>query len=79
MSHKYTPRTFAVIVSKPVARQCQVTCALSGAKWESQLSPAFPAYTLLMMCAVLCMQVMDPEPCLERRGPVGSEWVDVGR
>ena len=33
----------------------------------------------LMTCAVLCMQVMNPEPCLKRRRSVGWGWVDVGR
>ena len=39
----------------------------------------FPANNLLMACAMLCMQVMNPEPCLERRRPVRRGWVDVGR
>jgi hypothetical protein len=36
-----------------MGRQCQVTCALSGIKWESKLSTAFSAYTILMTCDVL--------------------------
>ena len=50
-----------------------------GGKWEGKLSTALSAYPSLMKYAVLCMQVIHPEPCLERRGPVGWEWVDVGR
>ena len=56
-----------------------MTCALSGVRWEIKLSTAFLAYTTLMTCVVLCMQDMNPEPCLKRRRSVGRGWVDVVR